>query len=55
MEGSELIMVNRRRIIMISNSSQTIHGTWEDLFHAIDTKTYTTKYQIGEIQIIILK
>ena len=39
----------RRRALMSQKSTIVyVHGTWEDLFRAIDAGTYATEYAVGE-------
>lgn len=43
-------LMRRRRALMAAGGGEaTIHGTWEDLFRAIDAGTYATEYSLGEI------
>lgn len=38
----------RRRRALMASSGGNAHGTWEDLFRAIDAGTYATEYSTGE-------
>ena len=40
--------MDRRRALMAAQGEKYEHGTWEDLFRAIDSGTYTTEYAQGE-------
>lgn len=42
-------MNNRRRGLTAAGESGPAHGTWEDLFRAIDAGTYATEYALGEL------
>ena len=38
-----------RRRAMMGAKKGFVHGTWEDLFRAIDEGTYATEYAVGEV------
>ena len=38
-----------RRRAMMGGKKGFVHGTWEDLFRAIDAGTYATEYAVGEV------
>ena len=44
-------MMERRRVIMTQGGGhpEPVHGTWADLFRAIDEGTYASEYSVGEV------
>ena len=42
------LSARRRGLMGKESGGGTVHGTWEDLFRAIDAGTYSTEYAVGD-------